>query len=168
MDRPAAMSDLAAWTGLVGVVVGVVLTTGIDALRTRRAAVVALRAELYRVAEQIIVTAPTVDSLIVIGSGFEDPAWRRMLIEQEATLRAAMTTIRTADSALLDEAAEELRRAAAATARVSQVDGEADRLERQAVLAAAYEDFVDVLAREQLPAERFGRCWLRARRRDPR
>jgi hypothetical protein len=80
------MSDLSPWTGLVGVVVGVGLSIGIDALRTRRAAVSALRTELFRAAEQILLTQPTVTALKAFAGNVEDPAYLTMLIQQESAL----------------------------------------------------------------------------------
>ena len=92
--------DLAAWIGVAGVVVGVVLSTGLDWWRSRRAKRAAARQELLRAGNELYsATAARTAVVNAAGDAIGEPAWVLVVAQFQAAQSAAMAKIVAAYSA---------------------------------------------------------------------
>jgi hypothetical protein len=105
--------DLAAWTGLAGVVVGVLMTTGIDMWRSRLAERKALRRDLLAAGEDLAAAAEGLArSAKAAGPNKDDPRWIEILDARDDVLRKAMRTVRASGVPELDFAVTRILAAA--------------------------------------------------------
>jgi hypothetical protein len=98
--------DLAAWIGVAGVAVGVVLAAAIDWWRTRRAENKQTRLDLLRAASELAGTATAAERTNrVAGQTENDGASIEDSDARQAAMRSALVTIKIIGDRGLDEAA---------------------------------------------------------------
>lgn len=101
--------DLAAWIGLAGVVVGVVLTEGFDWLKSRRAEQRQKRQELLRAGDELAQASTAVADLFrQAGNSVNELPWIEALNARQSALMRAHRTIREAGVKEIDDAADEI------------------------------------------------------------
>jgi len=97
--------DLAAWIGLAGVVVGVVLSTSIDSWRSRRADRKQTREALIRAGGELArAAAALAKAERAAGPHKNEPAWIEAIDARANAMAAAGQTIRLAGDDTLDAA----------------------------------------------------------------
>ena len=109
LDAEVALSDLSAWTGLVGVVVGVVMITGIDSWRTRLAKRKQTRQELLHAGGELADAADSLRRAQSAADGREsDPTWLEIIDARKRAMTAAKRTIDDAGVLILDYLAQQI------------------------------------------------------------
>ena len=110
--------EFAAWIGVAGVVVGVVLTTGIEALRSRRAEQKRLHADLLRAGLEVATgTLAQVAAEEAAGHATNDAAWVEVIQARKLAVTAAYLTIHSSGDPDLDQLSLQLMNAAAKAGR---------------------------------------------------
>ena len=105
--------DLAAWIGVAGVVVGVVLSTGLDWWRSRKAKRAVARQELLRAGNELYsATAARTAVVNAAGDAIGEPAWVLVVAQFQAAQSAAMAKIVAAGIPPINQAAAEVVKAA--------------------------------------------------------
>jgi sugar phosphate isomerase/epimerase len=116
--------ELAAWIGVAGVVVGVVLTAGIDTWRSRRAERKQQRDALIRAGGELARAATALAKAErAAGSHRNEAAWIEAIDARANAMADAGQTIRLAGEEALDEAA--LRIVAVALREMPEADPDA-------------------------------------------
>jgi membrane glycosyltransferase len=101
--------DLAAWIGVAGVVVGVVLSTSIDAWRSRRADRKQKREALIRAGGELAQSAAALAKAErAAGPHKNEPPWIEAIDARANAMAAAGQTIRLAGDKTLDDASLEI------------------------------------------------------------
>jgi hypothetical protein len=101
--------ELAAWIGVAGVVVGVVLTAGIDWWKSRRAEQKQKRKELIRAGDELAQASAAVAELSrLAGNSANEVPWIEALNARQSAIIRAHRTIREAGVKEIDDAADEI------------------------------------------------------------
>jgi hypothetical protein len=123
----APSDDLAAWIGVAGVAVGVVLTTGVEWLRDSRGQRRQLRRDARAAADELAAAAETMAALALSvhapHAKERDPlAFTLALLSQQERVNTACVTIMRLLPPQVAEAAHNVRDAALATAEAAQTE----------------------------------------------
>lgn len=140
--------DLAAWIGVAGVAVGVVLGAGIDSWRSRKAERKRLRRDLTRAGTELAhATTAWARANRAAGEARNEAAWVEVIDARGDAWSAAMLTIRGAGVAELDKAALQV----AGVALKAPPDSEPEAVLQHAVAqGAALDAYWDVVRKAKL------------------